>query len=137
MGTLNFITWKGTDHINQEGNINIKPSYAFQCFSPGVENFNLVWDWQSVIFENACVQCEQWHSPHHTCNIYNSSDVRFFEVGFGCLCFLQDMAITSRKFRPKRNTINKWSMSAIWNLMGFEKILCLFGQFYNLGFMSG
>ena len=35
--TLNFITWKGTDHINQEGNTKIKPSYAFQCFSPGVE----------------------------------------------------------------------------------------------------
>ena len=35
--TLNFITWKGTDHSNQEGNTKIKPSYAFQCFSPGVE----------------------------------------------------------------------------------------------------
>ena len=57
--TLNFITWKGTDHIDQEGNISIRPSYAFQCFSSGVENSNLVRDWQSVIFENACVQCEQ------------------------------------------------------------------------------
>ena len=35
--TLNFITGKGTDHINQEGNTKIKLSYAFQCFSPGVE----------------------------------------------------------------------------------------------------
>ena len=49
-------------------------------------------DWQSGIFEIACVQCEQWHSPC-TCCFYNSSDVRFYKVGFGCLCFLQDMAI--------------------------------------------
>ena len=34
---LNFITWKEKDHINQGGNTKIKPSYAFQCFSPGVE----------------------------------------------------------------------------------------------------
>ena len=35
--TLIFITWKEKDHINQGGNTKIKPSYAFQCFSPGVE----------------------------------------------------------------------------------------------------
>ena len=35
--TLNFITWKEKDHINQGGNTKIKPSYAFQCFSPGVQ----------------------------------------------------------------------------------------------------
>ena len=34
---LNFITWKEKDHINQGGNTKIKPSHAFQCFSPGVE----------------------------------------------------------------------------------------------------
>ena len=37
VGTLNFITWKEKDHSNQEGNTKIKPSYGFQCFSPGVE----------------------------------------------------------------------------------------------------
>ena len=35
--TLNFITWKEKDHINQGGNTKIKQSYAFQCFFPGVE----------------------------------------------------------------------------------------------------
>ena len=35
--TLIFITWKEKDHINQGGNTKIKPSYAFQCFSPGVK----------------------------------------------------------------------------------------------------
>ena len=35
--TLNSITWKEKDHISQEGNTKIKPSYAFQCFSLGVE----------------------------------------------------------------------------------------------------
>ena len=35
--TLNFITWKEKDHINQGGNTKIKPSYAFPCFFPGVE----------------------------------------------------------------------------------------------------
>ena len=35
--TLNFITWKEKDHISQGGNTKIKPSYAFQCFCPGVE----------------------------------------------------------------------------------------------------
>ena len=34
---LNFITWKEKDHINPDGNTKIKPSYALQCFSPGVE----------------------------------------------------------------------------------------------------
>ena len=34
---LNFITWKEKDHINRGGNSKIKPSHAFQCFSPGVE----------------------------------------------------------------------------------------------------
>ena len=34
---LNFITWKEKDHINLGGNTKIKPSHAFQCFSPGVE----------------------------------------------------------------------------------------------------
>ena len=34
---LNFITWKEKDHINQGGNTKIKPSYALQCFCPGVE----------------------------------------------------------------------------------------------------
>ena len=59
--TLNFITWKEKDHINPDGNTKIKPSYALQCFCPGVEirTFKPVWDWQSAIFENACVQCEQ------------------------------------------------------------------------------
>ena len=36
-GTLNFIAWKEKDHITQEGNAKIQPSYAFQCFSSGVE----------------------------------------------------------------------------------------------------
>ena len=36
-GTLNFIAWKEKDHITQEGNTKIQPSYAFQCFSSGVE----------------------------------------------------------------------------------------------------
>ena len=35
--TLNFITWKEKDHVNQGGNTKIKPSHAIQCFSPGVE----------------------------------------------------------------------------------------------------
>ena len=35
--TLNFITWKEKDHINQGGNTKIKPSYAFPCFFPGVK----------------------------------------------------------------------------------------------------
>ena len=34
---LNFITWKEKDHITQEGNAKIQPSYAFQCFSSGVK----------------------------------------------------------------------------------------------------
>ena len=34
---LIFITWKEKDHINQGGNTKIKPSYALQCFSPGVK----------------------------------------------------------------------------------------------------
>ena len=35
--TLIFITWKEKDHINPDGNTKIKPSYALQCFCPGVE----------------------------------------------------------------------------------------------------
>ena len=59
--TLIFITWKEKDHINQGGNTKIKPSYAFQCFSPGVEirTLSQFGKRQSAIFENACVPCEQ------------------------------------------------------------------------------
>ena len=35
--TLNFIAWKKKYHINQGGNTKIIPSYALQCFCPGVE----------------------------------------------------------------------------------------------------
>ena len=59
--TLNFITWKEKDHINLGGNTKIKPSYAFQCFSPGVKirTLSQFGKRQSTIFENACVPCEQ------------------------------------------------------------------------------
>ena len=42
VGTLNFITWKEKDYINQEGNTKIQPSYAFQCFSSGVKKRILI-----------------------------------------------------------------------------------------------
>ena len=70
--TLNFITWKEKDHINPGGNTKIKPSHTFQCSWCWDKNFKQVWDWQSAIFENACVQCEQWHFLHCTCSVYDS-----------------------------------------------------------------
>ena len=58
--TLVFITWKEKDHINQGGNTKIKPSYAFQCFSPGVKdkNFKPVWE-KAVNYFWKCL-CAMW-----------------------------------------------------------------------------
>ena len=40
--------------------------------------------------------------------------------------FLQDMDITSKKFRSKGDTTKQWSLSTFQNLIRFLKILCLF-----------
>ena len=105
---------------NTDSHKQIKTKLMFRIIKfTSVETLNFItWNekmtWQSNIFENACVQLEQWHSPHCSCGFYISSDVRFFKIGFGCLCFmfLENMAIISRKFKSIGDTINKqWSLS--------------------------
>ena len=93
--TLIFITWKEKDHINPDGNTKIKPSYALQCFCPGVEIRTLSqFGTGSQLFLKMPV-----------CSV--NSDIFFtVHVAFMILKMsdFQDwlwMAITSRKFNPK------------------------------------
>ena len=115
VGTLNFITWKDKDkdHITQEGNTKIKPSYGFQCFSPGVEIRILIQLWTgSQVFLKLPV-----------CSVNN--DILLIFVAFIILQMsdftrlaldvyvFYKMAMTPRKFRPKRNTTKNWSLPSI------------------------
>ena len=127
--TLNFITGKGTDHSNQEGNTKIKLSYAFQCFSPGVEIRIFIQFGTAIhVFLKLLV-----------CSVNN--DILLILVAFIILQMSDFLRLAldvnyvfkryghnTRKTQPKQNTTKNRSLS-IENLTRIEKIVCLFGQF--------
>ena len=128
--TLNFITGKGTDHSNQEGNTKIKLSYAFQCFSPGVEiRIFIQFGTGSHVFLKLLV-CSVNNDIlliiHVAFIILQMSD--FLRLALDVNYVFKRYGHNTRKTQPKQNTTKNRSLS-IENLTRIEKIVCLFGQF--------
>ena len=111
--TLIFITWKEKDHINQGGNTKIKPSYALQCFCPGVEIRTLSqFGTGSQLFLKMLVchvNSDISLTVHVAFMILQMSD--FSRLALDVYVFKIYMAITSRKFRSKGDTSKQWSLS--------------------------
>ena len=110
---LNFITWKEKDHINLGGNTKIKPSHAFQCFSPGVEIRTLSqFGTGSQLFLKmlvCSVNSDIFFTVHVAFIILQMSYI--FKTCFGFLCFYKIWLLNIKKIRSKGDTINQLSFS--------------------------
>ena len=111
--TLNFITWKEKDHINQGGNTKIKPSYAFPCFFPGVEIRTLSqFGTGSQLFLKmlvCSVNSDIFFTVHVAFTILQMSYI--FKICFGFLCFYKIWLLNIKKIRSKGDTIKQLSFS--------------------------
>ena len=111
--TLNFITWKEKDHINQVGNTKIKPSYALQCFCPGVEIRTLSqFGTGSQLFLKmlvCSVNSDIFFTVHVAFIILQMSYI--FKICFEFLCFYKIWLLNIKKIRSKGDTIKQLSFS--------------------------